>query len=418
MNKIKVLVGALNAALSAVKPVVVMKSYVAQWKSVVFSSSSKDGTVSLSATDSDSFITIPILDAKADSSFSFPVEYKNIQNVLKGLSKKSFVELELISPESEESIPSVLVRMESGSSVKIPVSGEMSDFPVHPSIPADAVWTELPRNFLKCLSECFPFVSENDPRVYLKGVFCDSTHGGRLAATDGHVLCVRDCRVPELTELKSFILCNTACEILLKQKPKNDDSSVLKMTWRNDSSSKDDDDENKEHHSKGILFFRSVGGNDSLNIASRKVDATYPDIDVVVPKKYSWSINADRNELLRSATEASKLSNAENRFAVALSMSSDGNHLIFADPKDKEWTLAPIAATTESHSKECLFPDSLGFDAGYLKTVFSSLPEGMLSIKGNENTGPILVHHNKPSYYGDCSDATIIMPLDLSSWSY
>lgn len=193
-------------------------------------------------------------------------------------------------------------------------------------------------------------ISTGETRYYLNGVFF---RGGQsvAVATDGHRL-VRHYG-PELPEFEGIIVPRKLVGLL----PKGTVTVAVSDTK-----------------------IRITAGDTVL--VSKLIDGTFPDYERVIPRQNDKVVTVDRDAIMKASDRVSTVSSERGR-AVKLSIVPGAIGLNVINPE--------AAANDEVEASYSGEPFDIGFNAAYLRDVFTVLPPGPAEMALADGAAPGLI---------------------------
>ncbi|MBX4941138.1 DNA polymerase III subunit beta [Rhizobium binae] len=189
-------------------------------------------------------------------------------------------------------------------------------------------------------------ISTEETRYYLNGIFLHLHEDGdqylRAAATDGHRLSRHQVAYPGEDAFKGVIV------------PRKTVGLVPKGTVT---------------VSVGEAKIQITAGD--FVITSKLIDGTFPDYERVIPRANESRVVIDRDAFMKAADRVATVSSERGR-AVKLSISPGSIGFTVSN--------ADAAATDEIEAEYSGEPIEIGFNAAYLRDLFSVLPSGPVTI--------------------------------------
>lgn len=213
---------------------------------------------------------------------------------------------------------------------------------------------KLPQSTLRQMMMSTRFaMANNDTRYYLNGMLFE-TEGGklRLVATDGHRLAVNECQ-------EAYFPAQPPLHVIVPRK------AIMELvTLLNDSAEPVE------------LFFNDntlVAKTATTEFTTKLVEGRFPDYRRVMPPPATLELGLDRDILKQCLMRAATLSNEKNR-GVRLQLGADLLRIVANNPEQEE-------AEAEIHIPYQGGAFEIGFNAGYLLEVLSTLPPGNVAMK-------------------------------------
>ncbi len=324
----------------------------------------KDGYVL--ATDLELIARMPVPDNR-----SYLIPFGIIKTVLK--SKPASIDVDLLEPNR------IKINYDN-KSVSFP-RGEVADFPNLPEMDFQSIG-EWSKEAVMLLHSQLPYLSNDELRPALNGVYLNQNGSFSSYATDGHVLRVISEMDPahrcELQEYSGIL-------------PKRVIQLLPRLVRETVSVS----------FSEDYFRFELEHG---LTLYSRNVEGTYPDFARVIPKEFASSVEVDVRRL-RNLTEAAKAFANKATMASIFEINED---LLSIKVENNEEDVRWESSMTVDH----LCGDGLrvGMNLGYLEKVLDGIDGKKAMWKYNDgNTASVFVETNDDT----CSPMNLIMPIRL-----
>lgn len=196
-------------------------------------------------------------------------------------------------------------------------------------------------------------ISTEETRYYLNGIYFHVVDGvGVAVATDGHRLARN--RGPELPEFAGIIVPRKTVGLLPK--------GGVKVAV---SESK----------------IRIEAGD--FVMVSKLIDGTFPDYARVIPTANDKTVTVDRDAMMKAADRVSTVSSERGR-AVKLSIAPGSIVLHVSNPDSG-------SASDEVEADYSGEPFDVGFNATYVRDIFSVLPGGPVTMKLTDGGSPAVI---------------------------
>ena len=324
----------------------------------------KDGYVL--ATDLELIARMPVPDTR-----SYLIPFGILKTVLK--SKPASVEIDLSEPNR------IKINYDN-KSVSFPC-GEVADYPNLPKMDFQSIG-EWSKEAVMLLHSQLPYLSNDELRPALNGVYLNQNGSFSSCATDGHVLrVISDMDSARRCELQEYsgILPKRVLQLLPRLVRETVSVSFSEDYFRFDL----------EH---GLMLYM------------RNVEGTYPDFARVIPKEFASSVELDVARL-RNLTEAAKAFANRTTMASVFEINEDQLSIKVENSEDDlRWE---STMTIDHVSGEGL---KVGMNLGYLEKVLDGIDGKKAIWKYNDgNTASVFVET------GDApgSPMNLIMPIRL-----
>ncbi len=324
----------------------------------------KDGYVL--ATDLELIARMPVPDNR-----SYLIPFGIIKTVLK--SKPTSIEIDLSEPNR------IKINYDN-KSVSFP-RGEVADFPNLPDIEFQHIG-EWSKETVMLLHSQLPYLSNDELRPALNGVFLNQNGSFSSCATDGHVLrLISDMDPAHRCELQEY------SGILPKR--------VLQLLPRLVK------DMVSVSCSENYFRFELEHG---LTLYMRKVEGTYPDFARVIPKEFASTVEVDVVRL-HNLTEAAKAFANKGTMASVFEIDEDQLSIKVENSEDDlRWE---SAMTVDRISGNGL---RVGMNLSYLEKVLDGIEGKQAMWKyNNRNTASVFVETGDDA----SSPMNLIMPIRL-----
>lgn len=254
--------------------------------------------------------------------------------------------------------------------------GDVSDFPIIPTIEQDKNTIKFSSEFISCLESVLPATQYSEIRPEISGVYFSYKDSVlTLVATDSFRLAEKKITNSEMVsdfDSIAFILPLKAAEEVLRVFPQNSEITAVI-------------DESQ-------VCFITPG----KKLTSRLVDGKFPDYQVIIPNKTETEVLGDRNEFLQAVRLVSSFSGKTNDVGVKL----NGKHLEIFSADSSGSNSYKIAIKGKGEDFEAVFNWRYLFDAFKL---YSS-EEVLIGV--NSPDKPVCVKNPK-----DGSLVYIVMPI-------
>lgn len=254
--------------------------------------------------------------------------------------------------------------------------GEVSDFPIIPTVEENKNTIKLPAEFISCLESVLPATQYSEIRPEISGIYFSYKDSVlTLAATDSFRLAEKKITNPELVsdfDSIAFILPLKAAEEVLRVFMQNSEITAVI-------------DESQ-------VCFNSPG----RKLTSRLVDGKFPDYQVIIPNKTETEVLGDRSEFLQAVKLVSSFSGKTNDVGVKL----NNKYLEFFSADSAGSNSYKIAVKSKGENFEAVFNWRYLFDA------FKMYNNEEVLIGVNSSDKPVCVKNPK-----DDSLIYIVMPI-------
>ena len=270
-----------------------------------------------------------------------------------------------------------------GHKIIVPVL-PIEDYPKIPKgrFKSVGIWSESAINFLQNQSR---FVSNDELKPALTGVYFKLNHAMESCATNGHYLFIHKSADPdcEVYNPADGIISRNTIRLL----------SCLKSGVRIYR--------DKTKLSPLIKFCSLNFELNNITLISHLIDEQYPDYQAVIPKEMQYMISFDRKKMINLLQEALFFASPTNH-TVVLNFEKNKILITAKNPSFKiEWQANfPI---------KCIAPIfSIGVNANYFQDILKIFDDDTVTIKLNSPVSPILFCSQKEQV-----DTILLMPIKL-----
>jgi len=254
------------------------------------------------------------------------------------------------------------------------------DFPRWPEVKPESS-LELPQSDLRELIDKIHFaIPTKDPRKVLLGALFEIKDGSlRAVATDGKKLAYIEKPLPGKAKIKSASVI-VPHKVLGEISRHLDDEGTVKLTIGD----------------KQVVF--ELG---TITYVSNKIDGTYPNYELVIPKDFDKEVHIDRAPLAAALRRAAVMSDERSRSVI---MKFDENRV----------EVSAMSFDVGSSKEE--IPVDYGFDAvevafnwQFLLEVLKCVEEAKVSVKMNKPVSPTIFAPVEASHY-----RYVVMPIKIT----
>lgn len=332
-----------------------------------------DSKLALLATDLEVSAKI-LIPAQSQEETSFCVNAKNLYEVLQELPDKTLT----IEVKEENKL-----KLNMGEIDFELLIYKSEDFP-------HLVFQNVQNEFLisskqitEIINKTYYAISNDETRLYLNGIFVQDMNGKlRAVATDGHRLALLDTNVL-LNSIDTLVN-----GIIIPKKGIGELKKIAEAYSENDLKISVDES------------FIYVTAKDNYFLSIRLIAREYPKYQAVIPNKTSFTLRAQKDQLL-SAVKRTKVMSNEKSYGVRAKLT---NNQLTLSANHPSLGAAYETVNIDYEGKEM----EIGFNAKYLMDALASIEDTDVILELNNELSPIIIRAEKmPHYLG------IIMPLKL-----
>ncbi len=305
----------------------------------------QDGTLSITASDTETTMITSLEVADSDSNGRFAIVSKTILDAMKEIPEQP-----LSFTINMESLEITVQYMNGQYSVmghnadEYPQPAQLGDNAVHVSIPANVLLNGINRSIFA--------TADDELRPVMNGIYFDiTTENITMVASDGHKLVRNKNYACKGTEKAAFILPKKPANLLKNVLPKENGEANIDFDDRN-----------------------AIFTLENYRMVCRLIEGRYPNYNSVIPQNNPYKISIDRQMLL----------SALRRVSVFSSQSSSLVKLRLQENKITVSTQDVDFSTSAEETLTCEYtgtPMSIGFKAPFLIDIINNLSGQDIAIE-------------------------------------
>lgn len=365
---------ALSSRLQAVSRVINAKNALPILDCFLFEL--QDGTLSITASDSETTMTTTLEVNESDADGRFAVTAKTLQDALKEIPEQPLAfEVNLNTFE-------ILVRYQNG---KYNLMAQNADeYPLSAALGDSAVRVEMEAQILMDGINRAVFATADDElRPVMNGIYFDiTTEDITMVASDGHKLVKNRTLAAKGNERAAFILPKKPSGVLKNLLPKESGNVIIEFDERNASFTLE-----------------------SYRMVCRLIEGRYPNYNSVIPKNNPYKVTVDRMQLLGALRRVSIFSSQAGSL-IKLRMASN---MMVVSAQDIDFS------TSAEESLACEYAGaemSIGFKSTFLIDILNNISsdEVVIELADPSRAGVIV-----PAEQEDNDDLLmLLMPMMLN----
>lgn len=320
----------------------------------------EDGTLYITASDSETTMVTSVEVNESDSNGKFAIEAKTILDALREIPEQP------LTFEIDLGTLAVTVRYLNGT---YNLMGQNADeFPQSATLGDNAVRIEMEADILLRGINCSIFATADDElRPVMNGIYFDiTTEDVTMVASDGHKLVRYKTLATHGDERAAFILPKKPSNLLKGLLPKETGKVVIEFDERN------------------AIFTMA-----DYRMVCRLIEGRYPNYNSVIPQSNPYKVIVDRPQLMGALRRVSIFSSQANNSLIKLRMQE--NEIIIS-AQDIDFSTSAEETLVCQYSGN---PMSIGFKSTFL-----------IDILNNINAGEVIVELADPSRAG------VIIPVE------
>lgn len=365
---------ALSSRLQAVSRVINAKNALPILDCFLFEL--QDGTLSITASDSETTMTTTLEVNESDADGRFAVTAKTLQDALKEIPEQPLAfEVNLNTFE-------ILVRYQNG---KYNLMAQNADeYPLSAALGDSAVRVEMEAQILMDGINRAVFATADDElRPVMNGIYFDiTTEDITMVASDGHKLVKNRTLAAKGNERAAFILPKKPSGVLKNLLPKESGNVIIEFDERNASFTLE-----------------------SYRMVCRLIEGRYPNYNSVIPKNNPYKVTVDRMQLLGALRRVSIFSSQASSL-IKLRMASN---MMVVSAQDIDFS------TSAEETLACEYAGaemSIGFKSTFLIDILNNISsdEVVIELADPSRAGVIV-----PAEQEDDDDLLmLLMPMMLN----
>jgi DNA polymerase-3 subunit beta len=305
----------------------------------------EDGTLTITASDSDTTMTTSVEVSESDANGRFAVVAKTLLDALKEVPEQP------LTFEIDPTTFSIVVNYQNG---EYSLVGQNADeYPICPSVSDNALRLQIDTNvLLNGINKCLFATADDELRPVMNGVYFDITaEDVTFVASDGHKL-VR-CKTTDVTstERGAFILPKKPASLLKNILPKEAGVVVVEFDERN-----------------------AIFTLERFRLTCRLIEGRYPAYNSVIPRNNPHKVIVDRLQFIGALRRVSIFSSAASSL-VKIQLSENK---IQVSAQDIDFS------TSAQETQTCQYdgtPMSIGFKSTFLLDILNNITSGDVVIE-------------------------------------